>query len=199
MAKIIKFPVQAPRKLGNRKVRKKRRPDLEDFGQLNLFDQGKVIDLPGDKSFFEEALLRDERQDPDAEKYYKLAIENEECVEDAYCNLAVLKSSQGDYITAVDLLTQCLQKSPRHFEAHYNLGNVYSDIGNFELARAHYELAIQIAPNYPNGYYNLGLVLISLKEYKQAIELINKYIELNPDNDLSTAKQLITTLTAIAQ
>lgn len=200
MAKIIKFPVQAPQKLANRKIRRKRKPDLEDFGQLNLFDQGKVIDLPAEeRSFFEEALIRDERGDLTAEKYYSLAIDNEECVEDAYCNLAVLKSAQGDHISAVDLLTRCLQKSPRHFEAHYNLGNVYSDIGNFELAKAHYELATQIAPHYPNGHYNLGLVLISLKDYKRAIQSINKYITLNPDNDLSKARELVTTLTTIAQ
>lgn len=199
MAKVIKFPVQTPTKMANHRIRKKRRPDPEDFGQLNLFDQSKVIDLPGDKTFFEEAIARDERGDASAEQYYLLAIENEECVEDAYCNLAVLKSSQKDHISAIDYLTKCLQRSPRHFEAHYNLGNVYSDLGNFELARAHYELATQISPEYPNGHYNLGLVLISLKNYKKAIESINRYIDLNPENDLSTAKELISTLTAIAQ
>lgn len=199
MAKIIKFPVRTPEKFGNRKIRKRRKPDLEEFGQLNLFDQGKIIDLPGDRSFFEEALKRDENGDPEAEKYYLLAIEQEECVEDSYCNLAVMKSSQGDNIAAVNYLTQCLQKSPRHFEAHYNLGNVYSDIGNFDLAKAHYEVATQIAPEYPNGHYNLGLVLISLKEYKRAVECINKYVDLSPDADTNTARELISTLNAIAQ
>lgn len=199
MAKVIKFPVRAPEKFGNRRIRKKRKPDLEEFGQLNLFDQGKIINLKGDRSFFEEALKKDETGDPQAEKFYLKAIENGECVEDAYCNLAVLKSSQGDHISAVNYLTQCLQNSPRHFEAHYNLGNVYSDIGNFELAKAHYELATQIAPEYPNAHYNLGLVLISLKEYKKAIESINTYVELNPEADTKTAKELITTLNAIAQ
>ncbi len=199
MAKIIKFPVRAPEKFGNRRIRKRRKPDLEEFGQLNLFDQGKIISLPGDKSFFEEALKRDENGDPEAEKFYLLAIENEECLEDAYCNLAVLKSSQRDNIAAVNYLTKCLQKSPRHFEAHYNLGNVYSDIGNFELAKAHYELATEIEPEYPNGHYNLGLVLISLKEYKRAVACINKYVELSPDADLDKAQELITTLKAIAQ
>ena len=82
MAKVIKFPVQAPQKLGNRRIRRKHKPDLEDFGQLNLFDQGKIIDLPGDKSFFEEALVRDERGEASAEKYYLLAIENKEYLED---------------------------------------------------------------------------------------------------------------------
>lgn len=199
MAKIIKFPVQAPEKFGNRRIRRKRKPDLEEFGQLNLFEAGKVIDLPGDKSFFEEALQRDERGDGQAEKYYLLAIENEECMEDALCNLAVLKSSNGDHISAVDYLTQCLKRSPRHFEAHYNLGNVYSDIGNFELAKAHYELATQISPEYPNGHYNLGLVLISLKDYKNALDSINRYVDLEPNTDITKAKELITTLTAIAQ
>ena len=201
MGKVIKLSVHTPEKLGLKKVRKRKRIDLEDFGQLNLFSQDttKVLALLGKKSFFEEAIELDERGNPEAERYYLLAVENDESVEDALCNLAILKSSQDEAIAAVDYLTRCLKKSPRHFEAHYNLGNVYSDLGNFELAKVHYELASQIAPEFPNSFYNLGLVLISLKEYKRAIECINHYVSLSPDTDTSTAKELINTLDTMAQ
>jgi len=199
MAKVIQFPIQAPEKLGNRKIRKKRKPDLEEYGQLNLFDSGKVVSLPGDRSYFEEALHQDEHGLEGAEEMYKLAIRAEECVEDALCNLAVIRSAKGDRIGAVDYLTQCLERSPRHFEAHYNLGNVYSEIGNLNLAKSHYELAVQIAPEYPNAHYNLGLVLISLKQYKRAIAYINEYIKLSPSQEISKAKELLSTLNAIAQ
>ena len=100
---------------------------------------------------------------------------------------------------AIDYLTKCLKHNPRHFEAHYNLGNVYSDLGNLELAKVHYEVSTEIEPNYPNGYYNLGLVLISLKKYKEAILKINKYIELAPNSEQQTASELIKTLNSIAQ
>ncbi len=202
MTKVVQFPVSPPAKLGHRKVKRRRRLNLEDFGQLNLFSQSndaKVVNLPTADSFFEEALLLDEKNSPEAEKYYLLAIENGESVEDAFCNLGILKSSQGDLTKAIDYLTNCLKRNPRHFEAHYNLGNVYSDLGNLELAKVHYELSTEIEPEYPNSFYNLGLVLISMKKYQDAIRSINKFVELAPTSEHQVANELIKTLNAIAR
>ena len=203
MARVIQFPVNPPAKLGPRRVRRKRKPNLEDFGQLNLFDQIEdntpVLKLPKADSFFEEALSLDEQGDDKAEKYYLLAIENEDSIEDAFCNLGILKSSQGDLTKAIDYLTKCLEKNPRHFEAHYNLGNVYSDLGNLDLAKVHYEISTQIEPDYPNGFYNLGLVLISMKKYQDAIPCINKYVELAPVSEHNIANELIKTLNSITR
>lgn len=202
MARIVKFPVAPPEKLGHKKVRRaKRRPDPEDFGQLNLFAQphreARVVNFPQSDSFFEEALILDEQNDPEAEKYYLLAIKNDESAVDAYCNLGILMSQQDELAKSIDYLTKCLELSPRHFEAHYNLANVYSDMGNYALAKTHYEVAINVDPDFPNSYYNLGLVLISLKSYQKAIESINKYINLSPDSDHKVASELIKTLKAL--
>jgi len=201
MTRIVKFPVAPPQKLGPKKVKRRRKPDLEDYGQLNLFAQfekeARVVNLPQSSNFFEEALQLDENNDPQAEKYYLLAIENDQSREDAYCNLGILKSQQEDFARSIDYLTKCLEINPRHYEAHYNLANVYSEMGNYPLAKTHYEVSIQIDPEYPDGYYNLGLVLISLKSYKTAIEVINQYINLSPDNDHKVASELIKTLKAL--
>jgi tetratricopeptide (TPR) repeat protein len=199
MAKVIQFPITTPNRLANKVVKKRRKPDLEEYGQLNLFDENKIINFKEDKSYFETALRLDEEGNQEAVKWYLRAIEANECVEDALCNLSVLVAAQGNKIGAIDYLTQCLERSPRHLEAHYNLGNVYSELGNMSLAKSHYELAIQIAPDYPNAHYNLGLVLISLKEYKRAVESINRYINLSPDQQINNAKELVNTLNAIAQ
>ena len=203
MTKVVQFPVSPPAKLGHRKARRRKKPNLEDLGQLNLFDQvpdnTPVLTLPKSNSFFEEAVMLDEQGDQNAEKYYLLAIENNESVEDALCNLGILKSSQGDLTKSIDYLTQCLKKSPRHFEAHYNLGNVYSELGNLELAKVHYELSTEIEPGYPNSFYNLGLVLISMKQYKEAIQSINKYVDLAPNSEHQVANELIETLNSIAK
>jgi len=201
VTKVVQFPINPPAKLGPKKARRKR--NLEDYGQLNIFDSlpdnTPVRTLPQNNSFFEEAVLLDEKNDLLAEKYYLLAIENGESVEDALCNLGILKSNQGDISSSVDFLTKCLKKNPRHHEAHYNLGNIYSDLGNLNLAKAHYEIAIQIEKDYPNSYYNLGLVLISLKKYKEAIACINHFVELAPSSEHEIANELIKTLNAIAK
>lgn len=200
-ARVIQFPVAAPQKLGPQKVkqRKKSKPNPEDLGQLSLFEQGgRVVNLPKGEGFFDEALRLDETSDPEAEKYYLLAIEHGERIEDSWCNLGILKSQQGQTAASIDYLTRCLQVNPRHFEAHYNLGNVYSDLGNFLLAKNHYEVAVAIMPEHPNTYYNLGLALISLKKYPEAIQTITKYLKLAPESDHGVASELLKTLKALA-
>ncbi|MBV6645401.1 MAG: tetratricopeptide repeat protein [Cyclobacteriaceae bacterium] len=202
MTKVVKFPVSPPAKLGPRKVgRKRRKPDLEAFGQLNLFDQlstSRVISFPKNGSFFDEALRLDESGDSTAADYYLKAIDAGESLADAYCNLGIIMAGQDEKTKAVDYLTKCLKENPRHFEAHYNLANVYSDLGSYELSKVHYELSTEIEPSFPNSYYNLGLVYISLKSYKEALNCIDKYIELSPGYDHTIANDLIKTLNSFA-
>ncbi|MEM9324681.1 MAG: tetratricopeptide repeat protein [Bacteroidota bacterium] len=198
MAKVIKFPVEPPRKLGPKKVHKRKKADPEDHGQLNLFNQivaeTRVRSLQSGNDFFEEALALDDQGDPFAENMYLRAIEHEQSIADAYCNLGILMSRREEYAKAVDYLTKSLAVNPRHFEAHYNLANVYSDLGNFGLAKMHYEISTEIAPSFPNSYYNLGLVLVSLKQYDAAAQVIQQYIELSPDYNHEVAHDLIRTL-----
>ena len=204
MARVVRFPVNPPEKLGHQKVkrRRKRKPDLEEFGQLNLFEgkkkEAKVLKMGVEGGLFEKALHLDDQQSQEAAKAYLEAIESGESKEDALCNLGILKSEEGNKSSAIDFLTRSLKENPRHFEAHYNLANVYSDLGNLPLAKSHYEVAIEIEPEYPNSYYNLGLVLISMKKYKEAIEAINKYISLSPEHEHDIATELIKTLKALA-
>ena len=84
MTKIVQFPVNPPQKLGPKKACRSKKPNLEDFGQLNVFDQltddTPVVLLPKTDSFFEEALDFDEAGKGEAEKYYLLAIENDQSV-----------------------------------------------------------------------------------------------------------------------
>ncbi|MEM6735709.1 MAG: tetratricopeptide repeat protein [Bacteroidota bacterium] len=203
MARVIQFPITPLAKFGHKKARRRKKPNLEDFGQLNLFDQIEdntpIVALPKSDSFFDEALAMDEQGKPEAEKFYLLALDNSESSEDALCNLGILKSRQGDMTRSIDYLTQCLKRNPRHFEAHYNLGNVYSELGNLDLAKIHYEISAEIEPDYPNSFYNLGLVLISMKRYQDAIECINKYIRLAPCSEHQAANELIKTLNLIAK
>ncbi len=198
MAKVIKFPVNPPEKLGLKKARKRKKPDAEDLGQLNLFNQiiaePRVLRLGEISNFFEQALELDELGDAAAENLYLKAIEAGESVANAYCNLGILMNTQKEHAKAVDYLTRCLQESPRHYEAHYNLGNLYSELGNFSLSKMHYEVSTEIEPTFPNGYYNLGLVLISMHEYDHASKAILKYITLSPESDHSVAHDLLKTL-----
>ncbi len=192
MAKVIKFPVQTPEKFGPERVRKKKRCGVH--GQLDLFTSARIIPLH-QLTPFEEALMMDDQQNLAAARAgYLKAIEEGDCVADAYCNLGILETQTGNTTRAIDCFTRCLANDPRHYEAHYNLANLYAELGNFSLARAHYEIAIEIEPTFSNSYFNLGLTLAMSKQFKDAVRVLNEYRKLSPPESCKQAEDLITKL-----
>jgi tetratricopeptide (TPR) repeat protein len=193
MGKILPFPAKQPSKFGFERVknRKKGNPD-----QLNLFSarMAEVLRLPTNISPFEEALLLDEHCDSRAEASYRRAIEEGDLVADAYCNLGIIESKAGRTAKAFDCFTKSLEHDPRHFEAHYNLANLYFEGNNLPLAKMHYELAAEIDPAFPNLYFNLGLVLALLEETKAAIDALDKYQLQAPPEERGKADDLISEL-----
>src|SRR3954464_15192419 len=141
MAKIVQFHVNpTPEKFGPQRALKKKGKEKPKAGQLNLFvGSGKVVRL-NQLSPFEEALLLDEQDDKkSARLQYLKAIDAEDCIADAYCNIVIIDSQEGNYSKAIDCFTLALKANPRHYEAHYNLANLYAEVGNFALAKIHYE------------------------------------------------------------
>jgi tetratricopeptide (TPR) repeat protein len=193
MGKILPFPPKQPSKFGFERVRKRRK---EDPDQLELFSSGwgQILRLPTNISPFEEALLLDERGDSRAEEAYLRAISEGDLAADAYCNLGIIESRAGRVTKAFDCFTKSLEHDPKHFESHYNLGNLYFEGDNLRLARMHYEFAAEINPEFPNLYFNLGLVLALLEEKKAAINALLKYQLLTPMEERRNVEELISEL-----
>lgn len=199
MTKIIKITDNEPLKFGYRKANLRRRKiNLEDFGQLNLFDslpdEARVVKIDNYTSFFEEALALDDNGDERSKEMYMRAIDAGDCVADAFCNLGIIESNAGNIVKAIDCFTNCLRHEPRHFEAHYNLANIYADAGNLKLAKLHYEISVQIEPYFPSSYYNLGLVLALDNQISSAIVALQKYKELAPEDEKINVDDLIQSL-----
>ena len=192
MAKIIQFPLNpAPEKLGLQRARKKKGKEGGKAAQLDLFTGGKIIKL-SQLTVFEEALFLDEQGDiKQARQYYQKAIDENDCAADAYCNLGIIESQEGNYAKAIDCFTLCLKQNPRHYEAHYNLANLYAEVGNHPLAKMHYTIAIELEPNFPNSYFNLGLTLAVTKEYKEAVQYLKKYKDLAPTEEHQQTDDLL--------
>lgn len=194
MAQILKLPFVAS-KLGYRRVRKGRKP--EDPNQLNLFPAPRAEILPfasPDAGPFQQALLSDERGDERAAALYSKAIEQEDCVADAFCNLGILESEQGNAARAFDCFTTCLKHNPRHLEAHYNLANLYFDQDDFRLAQLHFELAIQIDPTFANAHFNLALVQTINSDPLAAMQSLGRYQGLVTAEDARVAQELLDSL-----
>jgi Flp pilus assembly protein TadD len=194
MAQIIKFPAQAS-KFGYKRV-KKRGSCAEHPGQLQLFARPTATILPFNPGVgaFEQALRLDERSDARAEDLYRQAIDEQDCPADAYCNLGIIQSKHGHVAQAFDSFTTALKENPRHFEAHYNLGNMYFDVGDHRLAQVHYQIAAEIDATFPNLYFNLALVLAINNELAAAVRAVTNYQSLVPANEARKADELLVNL-----
>ena len=197
MAQILKLPAQSP-KLGFKRVR--RRAKLaENPDQLDLFASStasaQIIDFAFSAlSPFEQALLWDERGDARAAEFYAKAIEQQDCVADAFCNLGILESQAGNTMRAFDCFTACLKHDPRHSEAHYNLGNLYFDQNDFRLAQLHFQMAAELDPSFANARFNLALVLAINGDAEAAASALEHYKALVDAADARAAEELLENL-----
>jgi tetratricopeptide (TPR) repeat protein len=194
MGQILKFPVPAS-KFGYKRARK-RAPAAEDPGQLVLFPQptAQILSFAPDLSPFEQALMLDERGDLKAVELYQRAIEEQDCVADAHCNLGIIESKQGNTTKAFSCFTTSLQFNPRHSAAHYNLGNLYFEINDFRLAQIHYEMSVEVDSSFPNVYFNLALVQAINNELAAAVSALTRYQELVPEDEGRNADELLENL-----
>ena len=200
MANIFEFPVQKPHS-GLKRVHKSREVQLRYTNQLDLFSQGapetNIYIMPSSLSPFEEALMLDEKSDPKAKKAYRKAIDKNDFTADAYCNLGILEYESGSTIKAIDAFTKSLKEDPRHFESHYNLANLYSELGNLPLAKTHYEFTRELKPDFPDVCFNLGLVYAMTRNFDSAIKILSKYKEMVSPEESTNAEKLIESIKKI--
>jgi tetratricopeptide (TPR) repeat protein len=76
---------------------------------------------------------------------------------------------ERQFRAAVGLLRQVLALEPHSAAAHYNLGAVLSQIGEWEAAAASFDRAIAAQPDNADAYFNRGNVLYALKRLDAAI------------------------------
>ena len=193
MGQIIKFPGPAS-KFGFKRVKKRAAAEHPD--QLPLFPRptAQILNFAPELSWFEQALLWDERGSSKAAECYRKAIEESDCVADAYCNLGIIESQKGNTTKAFDCFTTSLKHDPRHSEAHYNLGNLYFDANDFRLAQIHYELAAEMDLSFLNVYFNLALVQAINNELAAAVSALTNYQALVSEAEGRNADELLSNL-----
>jgi Flp pilus assembly protein TadD len=175
MGQILNFPVQ-PSRLDYKRA-KRRSANARDVNQLDLFPQpeAQILHLESGLGRFDQALMLDERGDPGAADLYAKAIAEQDCPADAFCNLGIIESRNGNTMRAFNCFTSSLKHNPRQAEAHYNLGNLYFELNDFRLAQTHYEMAAEIDPTLVNVYFNLALVQAINNDFSAAVIALGKY------------------------
>jgi tetratricopeptide (TPR) repeat protein len=197
MGEILKFPGEAT-KLGYTRVGK-RVQRAGDPNQLDLFlpPPARISPIASGLGAFEQALICDENDDLHAAELYAKAIEDQDCVADAYCNLGIIESKRGNPAKAFDCFTTSLRHDPRHSEAHYNLANLYFEVNDFRLAQIHYEMAAEVDPGFANVYFNLALVQSINNEIAGAIRSLDTFQRVVPRDEAKNADELLRNLRAL--
>jgi tetratricopeptide (TPR) repeat protein len=75
--------------------------------------------------------------------------------------------------------------------AHYYLGRIANQKGNYPEAVAQLEMALKIHPNYADAYAERGLVKLKQKDFTGAKIDLQKALEINPDNYTANLNLLI--------
>ncbi|MFC1549287.1 tetratricopeptide repeat protein [Nitrospirota bacterium] len=97
--------------------------------------------------------------------------------------------------TSVSLWEDTVRKSPLKPRAHYNLGTVYREAGQVDLAIREYKRALELQPVYPEADYNLAGAYMVRDRADLAIRHYRSAIRGNPEdymahNNLSIALRI---------
>jgi tetratricopeptide (TPR) repeat protein len=190
MGNVVPLTGKSVPKFGFKRVLRRKAARMEAEGQLNLFTapieeaaigfgrgrRSNVVRFPTAVSPFEEALQ---------------AITDGDSVADAYNNLGIIECRRGSVDKAFNCFTNALESDPRHFEAHYNVANLYFETGDLRLAKLHYGIAGEIRPTDPKLFFNLALLNTLKGDFRAAITALSIYRELAPRADDVPADELL--------
>jgi tetratricopeptide (TPR) repeat protein len=88
---------------------------------------------------------------------------------------------QGKSREAVDALTKAVAADPKHWKAHNNLALAAIDLGELELAEAHFRESLALSPQ-PAIYNDLGFVLERQGLADEAAGFYRKALALDPES-----------------
>jgi tetratricopeptide (TPR) repeat protein len=84
---------------------------------------------------------------------------------------------------AISYYKNALEITPNDKFLHYNLGMMFQDLKEYELAKGQYQNMIAIDTRSYPAYNNLGAIAYYENNYEEAIRYYSKAIEINPNYD----------------
>ena len=111
-------------------------------------------------------------------------------------NIAYLYNNKEESIKAIPYLEKAIKYQPDResmLPLQLQLGNIYLTIKDYKDAERHFDGAIKNNPASVEAYYGLGRIYINQDKKEQAIEMLEKVIELDPESKLAEyAESLLT-------
>jgi tetratricopeptide (TPR) repeat protein len=103
-----------------------------------------------------------------------------ETLPNAWNNLGLLATQDGNTTAAILYFEQALQLSPNHFIALVNLGNAYRQQKQWENASRVLQRALKVSAEDPEANYSLGMVYAQTEDSVQAFAYLQKALLFRP-------------------
>jgi outer membrane protein OmpA-like peptidoglycan-associated protein len=81
-----------------------------------------------------------------------------------------LGNSPSNFPEQKQLITKALELCPDHAEAHNNLGSVFEEEENYELALSHYKHAVAAKPDFAAAWFGIGEVYYKTGRFPLSLE-----------------------------
>ena len=96
-----------------------------------------------------------------------------------YVHALEATKTDENFDPAVIYLQRALEIEPDLFWARFNLGGIYQQQGNNELALAEFEVCVRLNPNYYPVYYRIGEIYRKQQNYTEALNAFETARKLN--------------------
>lgn len=102
--------------------------------------------------------------------------------------IAIDKAQNGDYTTAISIITQALKLDPKFVDGYLSLAGIEADMKNYTGSVTNFEKALELDSVYSN-YYLLpySISLAGTGRFNDALDAVNKFL-LNPKLNQRSSK-----------
>lgn len=122
-----------------------------------------------------------QKQFPDAEKYFRLALEQDRELYFINLNLAYLYNQIGQNEKAEQCFRNYLEREPKNVQALYSLGLLLSEERKYDESLSTLLKISRIDPKYPRVNHNIAMLYDFMKEKGKAETYLKKEIEVSGD------------------
>ncbi|MAH99360.1 MAG: hypothetical protein CMA12_08530 [Euryarchaeota archaeon] len=120
-----------------------------------------------------------------AEYFYKLVLDKDQSHYDTINNYYEILCLKKEYEIALNHLFNCLKKNENKHIINNNIGIVYKNKGDIELARKYFRYSIDLKKTYEKPYFNLASIDYDLKNFLEAKLNFQKALEIDSNFQLA--------------
>lgn len=151
---------------------------------LSVAERAAVVKNRTDveQSVKDEAIRKEAELLVQAEKILGAAVQLKGDYAPAHYYLAAVYERQGRLEESAARLSALKEVAPLDIGLGFQLGIMYIKLQKLDLARAEFERVLTIYPDYSNAMWYLAAIEVQAGKTQEALQLLNKVLELNPEN-----------------